>query len=77
MLTDTSDSEVIGYDDSRSFLKPGKVVSVAALPFDLKACADEQFNRPVPLDLFLMICARRIRHMRVMASGCMWRVRVR
>ena len=52
VLTDTSDSEVDRVTTiPQSFLKPGKVVSVAALPFDLKVHARmSNSNRPVPLD---------------------------
>ena len=52
VLTDTSDPEVDRVTTiPQSFLKPGKVVSVAALPFDLKVHARmSNSNRPVPLD---------------------------
>lgn len=52
VLTDTSDSEVDRVTTiPQSFLKSGKVVSVAALPFDLKVHARmSNSNRPVPLD---------------------------
>ncbi|MFL2876580.1 MAG: cytochrome c biogenesis protein ResB [Pontiellaceae bacterium] len=52
VLTDTSNSEVDRVTTiPQSILKPGKVVSVAALPFDLKVHARmSNSNRPVPLD---------------------------
>ena len=52
VLTDTSDSEVDRVTTiPQSILKPGKVLSVAALPFDLKVHARmSNSNRPVPLD---------------------------
>ena len=51
-LTDTSDEEVDRVTTiPQSLLKPGKVVSVGALPFDLKVHARmTHSNRPVPLD---------------------------
>ena len=51
-LTDTSDEEVDRVITiPQSLLKPGKVVSVGALPFDLKVHARmTHSNRPVPLD---------------------------
>ena len=52
VLTDTSNSEVDRVTTvPQSILKPGKVVSVAALPFDLKVHARmSNSNRPVPLE---------------------------
>ncbi|MFL2860500.1 MAG: cytochrome c biogenesis protein ResB [Pontiellaceae bacterium] len=52
VLTDTSDEEVDRVTTiPQSFLKPGKVVSLAALPFDLKVHARiSNSNRPIPLD---------------------------